>query len=826
MKRKRLKKELIILVVSVGLILISLLYACLPIDIGFINTRLQYSDQLDLLFTLFGIQATIATLSISIIAIITGFQSKSVCGVSVTHYVTSLKPCIFKHKVLMIADLVITVINYFIVAFELYNISISFFTVSVIISCILIIDTSFVFKKSSVIYQEIGDFLLENYTIDSLHDLELSINEHISSEYSSELEVELKFINKLLKTELNKPIRSEDNIEYLEKIYVDCFLNAYLSNNKEMVLSILKEIDNFYVTANNAKGNDNSDPYPVDIWSSIYLQYFTFLSTISLSQLQNYRKFDYLEFKLHMYQNLVFKSENNEVKQKNNFLLEYYYAFVYWRVVAGTSQDEDYSSVKERIINNAYLNAFWNKEDNKNKEIINIKAICYLLKAFIENGEIDLLKSDYLKRSRYQLNNPKNAYVFLITLIYAYYLTYNEPIVEGTNEQQNATEYLNVIKGSITNAIYEMDIISVLKNSITSINSLIDNWEKFENGVAKAVALEPTITDVLFFLSISKYYDEERLSECFRLLSNNNADSLILTYFSPDVFYDRYSVFQKRLFNKTVSQNDKRYLEKKSLVRGALSRECKKEMIEKAIESPITDEMSEKIESKYKKIFEDESQKYNVFVHEGFTTTRHKSVSTKITILDEYDCSIEANNEYINKTIAYNIYWYFIRSINPYLNVKSINFHSKQKQDTLINLSTDICPDTFIGNRETFWEEDDKDKLNRFTKDMYKINNPFEHNALLLLNSQMIHFRFSNVSFNINDCSPDDFKDLNIEFRDGKYYYSRYSNVMKAPFEKDELLEYLNKSRKVLKLSFDIDYAVKNDIVGCGIMIEYNEQND
>ena len=826
MKRKRLRKELIILVVSVGLILISLLYTCLPIDIGFINTRLQYSDQLDLLFTLFGIQATIATLSISIIAIITGFQSKSVCGVSVTHYVTSLKPCIFKHKVLMIADLVITVINYFIVAFELYNISISLFTVSVIISCILIIDTSFVFKKSSVIYQEIGDFLLENYTIDSFRDLELSINEHISSEYSSELEVELKFINKLLKTELNKPICSDDNIEYLEKIYVDCFLNAYLSNNKEMVLSILKEIDNFYVIANNAKGNDNSEPYPVDIWSSIYLQYFTFLSTISLSQLQNYRKFDYLEFKLHMYQNLVFESENNEVKQKNNFLLEYYYAFIYWRVVAGTSQDEDYSSVKERIIHDAYLNAFWNKEDNKNKAIINIKAICYLLKAFIENGEIDHLKSDYLKRSRYQLNNPKNAYVFLITVIYAYYLTYNEPIVEGTNEQQNATEYLNVIKGSITNAIYEMDIISVLKNSIISINSLIDNWEKFENGVAKAVALEPTIIDVLFFFSISKYYDEERLSECFRLISNNNADSLILTYFSPDIFYDRYSVFQKRFFNITVSQNDERYLEKKSLVRGALSRECKKEMIEKASESPITNEMSERIVSKYKKVFEDEFQKYNVFIHEGFTIIIHKSISTKITILDEYDCSNEVNNESINNMIAYNIYWYFIRSIKPYLNVESISFHSKHKQDALINLSKKIHPDTFIGNRETFWEEDDKDKLKRFTEEMYKIDNQFDHNTLLLLNSQMIHFRFSNVSFNINDCSPDDFDDLHIDFKDGKYYYSRYSNVMKVPFEKDELLEYLNKTKKVLKLSFDIDYAVKNDIVGCGIIIEYNDQNN
>ena len=828
MKRKRLRKELIILVVSVGLILISLLYTCLPIDIGFINTRLQYSDQLDLLFTLFGIQATIATLSISIIAIITGFQSKSVCGVSVTHYVTSLKPCIFKHKVLMIADLVITVINYFIVAFELYNISISLFTVSVIISCILIIDTSFVFKKSSVIYQEIGDFLLENYTIDSLHDLELSINEHISSEHSSELEIELEFINKLFESELGKLVISQDSINYLEKILVNCFLNAYLSNNKEMVLSILKEIDNFYVTANNAKGNDNPAPYPIDIWSSIYLQYFTFLGTISLPQLKNYRKFDYLQFLLHIYQNVVFECLNNEVKQKNNFLIEYYHSFVYWRVVVANSRDEDnYSEVKERILHNAYLNAFWNNERDNNKVLLNIKGICYLLKAFIENGEIDILKSFYLKRSKYSLNNSKQAYVFLITVIYAYYLTYNEPIVNGKKEQQNAKEYLNtIIKDYIRSATYEIDIIDVLKTSLISIHSLIDNWEKFENGVAKVVALEPTITDVLFFLSISKYYDEERLSECFRLISNNNIDSLILTYFSPDVFYDRYSVFQKRLFNKTVSQNDKRYLEKKSLVRGALSRECKKEMIEKASESPITDEMSEKIESKYKKVFEDESQKYNVFIHEGFTKVTHKTITTKITILDEYDCSNEANNEHINNIIAYNIYWHFIRSIKPYLSVKSISFHSKQKQDTLINLSKNIHPDTFIGNRETFWEEDDKDKLNRYTKDMYKIDNQFDHNTLLLLNSQMIHFRFSNVFFNIKDCSPDDFDELRIDFKDGKYYYSRYSNVMKVPFEKDELLEYLNKSRKVLKLSFDIDYAVKNDIVGCGIMIEYNEQNN
>ena len=825
MKRKQLKKELIILAFSLGLVILSLLYTLLPIDCSFIDTQLQYSDQLDLLFNLFTIQATIATLSISIIAIITGFQSKSVCGVSVTHYVTSLKPCLFIHKILMIADLVITVINYFLVAFELYNVSISIFIISVIISCILIIDTSFVFKNSSVIYKEIRDFLLENYTIDYLHDLELSIYKNISLEHTSELEYELGFINQLLETELKKPVYSKENISVLESIIVNCFLNAYLSNNKEMVLSILKEIDGFYVVANSVKCDEKQGPYPVDVWSSIYLQYFTFLSTISLFQLQNYRKFDYLIFKQHMYENLVFEKDKNEFKQKNNYYLEYYYPLVYWRVIVDNpKKGNNYNVVKERIIHHAYLDALWSKESDSNKLIVNIKGLCYLLKAFIENGEISLLKTEYLKRNKYCLRKTRFAYVFLVTVIYSYYLSHCEPIVEGTAEQLNAKEYLmTIVKDYIKSAIYEIDIVSVLRDEIISIHSLIDNWEKFENGVAKAVALEPTITEVLFFLSISKYYDEQKLSECFRLISSNNVDNLIMTYFSPDsVFDDRYKSFQKRMFNQISTVQDERFLEIKSLVRGALSRECKNELIKKAKDNPITDEMLTKTKQKYLSVFEQESKKYCMFIHEDSAEKERQSFSTKISILDIYDFSVETSNDYIHRIITQTLYRHFIHILKPYLTFENISFHSNQKQDHLINLASGMDPDTFVGNRETFWEEDDKDKLSRFTKDMYKIDNPYDHGTLYLLNSQWIHFQFSNVQFEIVDCSLDDFDELNIETKDGQYYYSRYSNIMKVPFEKDELFNYLQKTRKVLKLSFDIEYSVKRKNVGCGIKIQYD----
>lgn len=126
-KKKQLSREIKILIASSVIVILSILYTVLPINFDLINTVLTDVEWKDLIINLFTIQATVATLSISIIAIITGFQSKSVCGITVTHYVTTLKPCILKHKVLMIADLIITGINYFVVAYNWSNISVSLF---------------------------------------------------------------------------------------------------------------------------------------------------------------------------------------------------------------------------------------------------------------------------------------------------------------------------------------------------------------------------------------------------------------------------------------------------------------------------------------------------------------------------------------------------------------------------------------------------------------------------------------------------------------------------------------------------------------------------
>ena len=54
--------------------------------------------QHELFDDLFSVQATVVTLSIAIVALISGLATKTYYGISVTKYISTLKPVIFKHR--------------------------------------------------------------------------------------------------------------------------------------------------------------------------------------------------------------------------------------------------------------------------------------------------------------------------------------------------------------------------------------------------------------------------------------------------------------------------------------------------------------------------------------------------------------------------------------------------------------------------------------------------------------------------------------------------------------------------------------------------------
>ena len=821
-KQKQIKKEWTYIIISAILFILALLYTYTPINISFLNTPLESQEQTELFSNLFTIQATIAALSISIIAIITGFQTERVYGISVTNYITTLKPCLFKHKYLMITDLILTGVNYILVAFELFNMSIAVFVISILISCILIIDTAFVFKSHSEINNEIGLYFKENINLDYLKELETLAYEYAAVDDSARIEDILCFLVELFNDELNKDIYSNDLINNIEKILTNLFISSYLSKNKDMVFSILKGVNNVYEAANNCKNK-----YPVDIWSNIYIEYLTFISTVSIVQLKHYKKFNIYDFKYNLGLNQQFENVDGKEQEINNYFLEYYYSWMYKYIIQKNKNEfgkDDLIYIKEQLFNASYDETFYEKNDSiKQKNII---GLCYLIKMLIENGEITLLNDRYLRHEGYYLDEISHSYVYLIGIIYSIYLAKKEPLVRGTSEQKNAEDYLKAIRcqRNAKYICYKMNIVGMLEKYFMQFFSLLRTWEKFEDRAAKTIILEPVISNFLFFLCVEKYYNEETLAKCFRLISSNHIESLITAYFNSDeLFIEKYKIFYKDLYDKEIQ--NKHLLSTQRLVRGALEREYKEELIEEAKENYIRPDAIENYKEKINEFIHSELSSYKIFdnnVEE--IQTKHVSMDLGH-LIDVNDFKRKDIDDWVKEQISYYLYQMLINSFKNSIRMKKISYNSNSKQQTLIELSEGLSPDTFIGCRETFWEEDDKNLLINFTEGMHKIGSQHSRDQLFLLNSSMTHFTITNIRYDIYDCTVDDFENLNVIINDGKYFYSRYCLPLKAPFTKEELFEYLNKTLKHFVITAEINIGVTEEIIGCGIDIVYEDSD-
>lgn len=84
MKKRTLKQEIRILCFILVFVALTFLYSQIPcMHIVWIDSIVFSSNSPDLLLDLFTVQATVAALSVSIIAIITGFQTETYYGVGI-----------------------------------------------------------------------------------------------------------------------------------------------------------------------------------------------------------------------------------------------------------------------------------------------------------------------------------------------------------------------------------------------------------------------------------------------------------------------------------------------------------------------------------------------------------------------------------------------------------------------------------------------------------------------------------------------------------------------------------------------------------------------
>ena len=170
MKRKTLILELAIIASFVFIYAISTLADLSLVSIPNILI-LTYDAPSELLLTLFSVQAGVSTISIAVVSIITGFTNETIYGVSVSKYITSIKPRFLKHQTLIITSILGIFFNYIFVSFNLFNCSIATLFFSVVITVRLVNNVAMIFKGTSYVRREISQYIKDNFNEELLTDL-------------------------------------------------------------------------------------------------------------------------------------------------------------------------------------------------------------------------------------------------------------------------------------------------------------------------------------------------------------------------------------------------------------------------------------------------------------------------------------------------------------------------------------------------------------------------------------------------------------------------------------------------------------------------------
>ncbi len=814
MKKRKNIFEFIILGIAVLIVFASILSDFYVINIPDIFI-LRFNDKEGLFSTLFGIQATISALSISIIAIVTGVISESYYGISITRYITELRSKLFKQKHIIAFSLVLMFINYICVAYSLFNTSIALFLTSIVVTLILIKQIYVVFQGKEQMKKEIYNFFLNNYNKDLLDGLNNELNNAIETGNTIIINQNFDILKETFRLEVeNNDYNKTEIIDKICLIISDSFIKISKQHNSERTNKCLLFICDIYKIANS---NENKILH-LSIWDYINTHFFRAVEDITFEQYSD----DFVFIKL--YEQLIKNSQQIELEKLKLSSLQYYYSNLY--EIISTKKNELEPHEKERIINGIYDSVKYslNKDSFQDDPInyVKVSEICNLHKEFIDHGEHKVINEKFFNYFWYERHEKYNSLIAILSFIYLYYISLREECVYGTDLQKNAKLVAQGIKYNLKSCFFDVDLISLIKEYKTFIYNLMHNWEYVVIGV-KTVVYESVITDFFVFTAMYRYFKKDDLLKFINILEPNSTFSLYEKYFGKEDYLEKTIKEFSLFFNIT----DDVILNKVSLLKDVLNTKYKQEVIKKGDVDKITDEMkkdlSDKVLNECKLITQ---EKFCDLRIKSDISTCEKFVSEKVICYNIGSLYFKEDSWYmlIKEELERYIMYLFFRKIKDHIKGKKFKYSYPNKQSDFIALLDEmkktINLNTIIGNITDFWEEEKEDLLLNYTKNMENISYEGSSNYYIVLDKDLIELDISNINVEFDDLTWDDIQNNYCKVEEGILYYN-VTNDIWIPFDKESLESYINKTKKKMCVYADVTVKIKKDIIGAGMCIVF-----
>lgn len=504
--------------------------------------------------SVFQIQATISTLGITVIGLLTSLFSAKHYGITVTSYVLNMKPKILKHKFFIILSLSFIALDYLFMAFELYNLVFALLISSILIFIRISLAVFWALTQGNSIKYEIHNALLSRLE---------------TKKYSYQQEIEIEKVLAIIKYDLEEAVVSNDivaindDLSVLEKIitkytrllsenYIltsperlakDCDSVIYCLLNSGQVNLIqlyLRSIEHIYREFTDIRVH-------IDIWESVASKFFSILRVVDPTR-------------------LLVENSIRDVRKE-----------IYRNITENPNTWKDATSFLPSLFNALSINPYYNK--------INISLRQQLWKDFVHTDTVHQTDYQWMTDSRF-LTKPRSDELFMLL---SRVINVKDNLIVSVTCPLYKREYLPV-KISVmayafckqynvfdpTDKEYYSNLYSCFRYrgyKRLSINYIVEHCNtvrKYLNGLEFIESTYQSIPRELILrfmiMYILKHYIPEEANEVAEALNHlykNEYDKSIARYIfcegNLDYFMDQLLCFERNIFGETTAKsNDNR----------------------------------------------------------------------------------------------------------------------------------------------------------------------------------------------------------------------------------------------------------------------------
>lgn len=790
---------------------------------------IKVEDISSLMISVFSVQATVATLGIAIISLVSQTVNTKVYGLSASNYLMSYRPTIFKHHVCIVLELTLILLSYICLSLTFFNTLVALFAISISLIILMTFDVLKAYRGDGYLIQCVGEFFEQNLSIESnkknsKRELLLKTIKDDSVEairkddllvFSTNMQLLSKvFLDNVQKFTQGKGAEKDDSLKELQNTIASIFQQAYSKGNADIIIKSINITDSIY--------KKSKAHYPLTLWNISASNYFVALSRLTYTQIMQDSEF--MSLKIDLYNNLIeINGDYLGVYSSRIYNSLFRQSFPIWTTQEITKFKNDLYRDTKAIIEI--------KNYNKEKQGILLTDLLNYTYTLIQSRENEVLQksffNDLKSQNRIFTCKEDSQKFYLSILIYLYYLAVCEPLV-SEDEKAYVKNLICMHKGDIDAYLEDLGLdmeekgCLITTEQMDNIVSMLQGWERFPEEHAKFIIMEGTINSFCVYTCVSyTTWSNQLFKKSIQTFAKGNEFSMYSKYFHNEDAYNKYIEYCE-LFSDSTGAKERyqvfeEFLEKLYVEREILDSQKGRQSpqyyvdLENQLQVEVLDRLNQTIEI-FSKNQENDTSKSRKKLLLNLT---HANISA----LDDENMK----KQLLDITVTSFVH-YFAYILKPYLCTMDLKFKDKNAINNLFKLieESEATIDTIIGNRRFYSNTERVEAFTEFIDNKHKIRANSTNHLIIALDSSLVHIDIKNITVNICKLSEAEILESVERIEQEDEFLVNITNDIKLPFSAELLMQYYENSKRKMTITMEMAYTILKNKIGAGIFFDYD----